>query len=121
VPHRVWPHGHHTKPELPLMYLGLSSQKNDMVVYMLCLFQNEPLREWFEGAWKATGKKLYLEVSGAGCCLRFRKVEELALDVIAETLRRVPARAYLQHCVDMLARLGKRPDGKRLTKVAGGG
>jgi hypothetical protein len=32
VPHAVWPHGHHTRPELPLMYMGLSAQKNDMVV-----------------------------------------------------------------------------------------
>lgn len=56
VPHSVWPHGHHTRPELPLMYMGLSSQKNDMVVYMLCLLHNKPMREWFDTAWKATGK-----------------------------------------------------------------
>lgn len=114
VPHRIWPPGHHTRPELPLMYLGLSSQKNDMVVYMLCLFQNEPLRAWFEQAWQATGKKLFLEVSGAGCCLRFKKLEDLSLDVIAETLRRLPIPEFLEHRVNFLARLGKGPDGQPL-------
>src|SRR6185436_13972843 len=86
VPHSVWPHGHHTNPKLPLMSMGLSSQKNDMVVYMLFLLHNKPEREWFDAAWKATGRKNYLEVTGAGCCLRFTKVEDLSLDVIAEAM-----------------------------------
>lgn len=114
VPHSVWPHGHHTRPELALMYMGLSSQKNDMVVYMLCLLHNQPMREWFDTAWKATGKKLNMEVGGAGCCLRFRKIEELSLDVIGEAMRRLPTRTYLENHVAALARIGKGPDGKPL-------
>ena len=119
VPHRVWPHGHHTNPKLPLMYMGLSSQKNDMVVYMLCLLHNEPEREWFDKAWQATGKKSYLEVTGAGCCLRFKKLEDLSLDVIGEAMRRMPAKKYLEDHVAMLARLGKGPDGKPIKKRGG--
>ncbi len=118
VPHSVWPHGHHTNPKLPLMSMGLSSQKNDMVVYMLFLLHNKPEREWFDAAWKATGKRNYLEVTGAGCCLRFKKLEDLSLDVIAEAMHRMPAKKYLEDHVAMLARLGKRPDGKKLN---GGG
>lgn len=118
VPHSLWPHGHHTKPELPLMYMGLSSQKNDMVVYMLCLLHNEPMREWFTGAWKATGKKLHMEVSGAGCCLRFRKVDELSFDVIGETMERMPVKKFLEDHVATLARLGKGPDGKPIKGAA---
>src|SRR5262245_10310815 len=120
VPHSVWPHGHHTRPELPLMYMGLSSQKNDMVVYMLCLLHNEREREWFDKAWKATGRQNDLEVSGAGCCLRFKKLEELSLEVIGEAMRRMPAKKYLEDHVAMLARIGKGPDGKPLKKSAGG-
>jgi len=119
VPHSVWPHGHHTRPELPLMYMGLSSQKNDMVVYMLSLFQNEPMRAWFEKAWKATGRKSYLEVSGMGCCLRFKNLEDLSLDVIGEAIRRLPVQKYLEDHVAMLARRGKGPDGKPLEKSGG--
>lgn len=119
VPHHVWPHGHHTRPELPLMYMGLSSQKNDMVVYMLCLYQNEPMRAWFDAAWKDTGKKLSMEVSGAGCCLRFKMVEELSLDVIGEAMRRLPVQKYLENHTAALARMGKGPDGKPLKKRGG--
>lgn len=125
VPHSVkggeggWPHGHHTNPKLPLMYMGLSSQKNDMVVYMLFLLHNKPEREWFDKAWKATGKKSHLEVSGAGCCLRFKKVEDLSLDVIAAAMRRMPVKKYLEDHIAMLARIGKGPDGKPLKKSGG--
>jgi hypothetical protein len=123
VPHSGeggWPHGHHTNPKLPLMYMGLSSQKNDMVVYMLFLLHNKPERERFDRAWRATGKKNYLEVSGAGCCLRFKKLADLSLDVIGETMRRMPAKKYLEDHVAMLARLGKGPDGKPIKRGAGG-
>lgn len=120
VPHRVWSHGHHTRPELPLMYMGMSSQKNDMVVYMLFLLHNHPEREWFDRAWKATGRKNHLEVSGAGCCLRFRKLEELSLEVIADAMRRMPMTKYLEDHTGMLARIGKGPDGKPLKKALKG-
>lgn len=116
VPHGVWPHGHHTNPKLPLMYMGLSSQKNDMVVYMLMLLHNKPEREWFDAAWKGTGRKNYLEVSGAGCCLRFKRLEELSLDVIGEAIRRMPVTKYLEDHEAMLARIGKGPDGKAIKK-----
>lgn len=122
VPHAGeggWPHGHHTNPKLPLMYMGLSSQKNDMVVYMLFLLHSRPEREWFDAAWKATGKKSYLEVGGMGCCLRFKKVEDLSLDVIAKAMRRMPVKKYLEDHVAMLARLGRGPDGKPLKRGGG--
>lgn len=116
VPHHIWPHGHHTRPELPLMYMGLSSQKNDMVVYMLCLFRNEPMRARFEKAWKATGKKLTMNIAGMACCLRFKKVKDLALDVIAQTMRSMPVKSYLKDHTAMLAGMGKGPDGKPLKR-----
>ncbi|MCG3136867.1 MAG: hypothetical protein HJJLKODD_00703 [Phycisphaerae bacterium] len=120
VPHSVWPHGTRTRPELPLMYMGLSSQKNDMVVYMLFLYQNERERAWFDKAWKATGKKLHMEVAAMACCLRFKKVEDLSLDVIAEAMRRMPVKKYLEDHIAMLARMGKGPDGQPLMKSGGG-
>lgn len=118
VPHSVWPHGHHTNPKLPLMYMGLSSQKNDMVVYMLLLLHSTPERAWLTKAWEATGRKSRLEVARMGCCLRFTKVEDLALDVIAATIRRMPVQKYLDDHIAMLARLGKAPDGTPLAKSA---
>lgn len=112
VPHSVWPHGHHTKPELPLMYMGLSSQKNDMVVYMLFLKDHPAERAWFEKAWKATGRRSRLEIGGMGCCLRFKRLEDLSLEVVAEAMRRVPVKKYLEHHARVLAKIGKGPAAK---------
>ncbi|MFZ2873740.1 MAG: hypothetical protein WAZ94_04590 [Phycisphaerales bacterium] len=109
VPHSVWPHGHHTKPELPLMYMGLSSQKNDMVVYMLFLKDHKAERAWFEKAWKATGRRSRLEIGGMGCCLRFKRAEDLSLEVVTEAMRRVPVKKYLEHHAAVLAKIGKGP------------
>jgi hypothetical protein len=128
VPHRVWPSGHHTDPNKPLMMCGLSSQKNDMVVYMMNVYGgggkdggggDKALREWFEHAWAKTGKKLYLAGSGgAGCCIRFTKLEDIALDVIGEAVRRTPAKAYVENHLGMLVGRGKAPGGKKV-KVEG--
>lgn len=118
VPHSIWPHGHHTNPALPLMYMGLSSQRNDMVVYMLMLLHNAPEREWFASAWAATGRKSRLEVTGAGCCLRFKRVEDLSLEVIAKAMRRMPVKKYLADHVSVLERLGRAPGGSRAKRGA---
>ncbi|MCW5765133.1 MAG: DUF1801 domain-containing protein [Phycisphaeraceae bacterium] len=107
VPHSVWPRGHHTNPALPLMYMGLSSQKNDMVVYMLFLQHNRAERAWLADAWNAAGMTARLEVGGMGCCLRFKKVEDLALDVIGRAMLRVPVTAYLDNHAAMLERIGR--------------
>jgi len=127
VPQRVWPAGHHTDPKKPLMMCGVSSQKNDMVVYMMNVFGgggglggDKSLREWFEQAWVKAGKKLGMCVDGAGgCCIRFRKLEDIALDVIGEAIRRTPAKVYVENYVKALSSRGHGSDGKNL-KGAGG-
>lgn len=93
VPHRVYPAGYHCNPELPLPFAGLASQKQYMSVYLMtCYAEGTPDEGWFRRAWAATGKKLDM----GKCCIRFKKVEDLALDVIGEAIRRVPTKAYIE-------------------------
>jgi hypothetical protein len=49
-----------------------------------------------------------------GCCIRFTKVEDAALDVIGEAIRRTPAKAYVESYVKLLASTGRGPDGKKI-------
>jgi hypothetical protein len=93
VPHRVFPAGYHCDPKQPLPYAGLASQKGSMSLYMMSLYVGTggENAKWFIGAWAKTGKKLDMGKS----CIRFKKVEDLALDVIAEAFRRVPSKAYI--------------------------
>lgn len=120
VPHRVWPLGYHCDPKKPLMMAALASQKNTLTVYLMSVFDgasgvgtmnNAEERAWFQKAWKDAGKKLTM----GGCCIHFKTVEDAALDVIGEAIRRTPAKVFLDKYLKMLASTGRGPDGKKLT------
>jgi hypothetical protein len=110
VPHRVWPTGYHCDPTKPLMMAALASQKDNLTVYLMSVYGDKAERAWFEKAWKATGKKL----SMGGSCVRFKKLEDAALDVIGAAIRRLPAKAYIETYVKTLAKSGRGGDGKKL-------
>ena len=94
VPHRVYPAGYHCDPKQPLPFAGLASQKNHMSLYLMCNYGDSELSRWFREAWAKTGKKLDMGKS----CVRFKRLDDLALDVIAEAIRRVPAKKYIEYC-----------------------
>ena len=110
VPHRAWPLGYHCDPSKPLMMAALASQKNKLTVYLMSVYSDKKERAWFQKAWAKTGKKLDM----GGCCVRFTKVEDAALDVIGEAIRRTPAKAYVENYVKLLASTGRGPDGKKI-------
>lgn len=91
VPHSLYPKGYHCDPKQPLPFLGLASQKNHMSLYLMCLYQDSQLYRDFEEKWKATGKKLDMGKS----CVRFKKIEDVALDVVAETVSSVPVAEFI--------------------------
>jgi hypothetical protein len=98
VPHRIYPPGYHCDPKQGLSYAGLASQKQHMSIYIMCLYassgagsEGQKLYHWFTDAWKRTGKKLDMGKS----CIRFKKLDDLALDVFGELIRKVPADKYI--------------------------
>lgn len=111
VPHRVYPPGYHCDPRQPLPFICLASQKNYLSLYLGCVYgpeREQPFRE----AWAKTGKKLDMGRS----CVRFRKVDDLALDVIGESIRRVPARAFIKYYELFIKTLRRRPAGNKAAK-----
>jgi hypothetical protein len=93
VPHRIFPAGYHCDPKQPLCFAGLASQKHHMAVYLMCVYGSPEHEKWFRQAWAATGKRLDMGKS----CIRFKKLEDVALDVIGEAIRRVPAKTFIAH------------------------
>lgn len=102
VPHSVYPPGYHCNPKQPLPFAGLASQKGHMSLYLMCLYGDATHEAWFRAEWAKTGKKLDM----GKACIRFKKVEDLALDVLAEAIRRVPVKAYIARYEQMLGRTG---------------
>ena len=100
VPHSVFPAGYHCDPKQRLPYAALAAQKNYFSLHLMGLYISadtdaegeNPETRWFRQAWAASGKKLDL----GKACLRFKKLDDLALDVLAEAFRRLPAQRYIE-------------------------
>ena len=112
VPHRLYPAGYHCKPELPLPFAGLASQKNYMSIYLMCQYGDEGEESWFRAAWKKTGKKLDMGKS----CIRFKRLEDVALEVVGEAIRRMPAKKYLARYESLRAELESAKKTKKRNK-----
>ena len=104
VPHKVYPPGYHCDPKQPLPFAGLASQKNHMAVYLMCSYGSPEQAEWFRKEWAKTGKKLDM----GKACVRFKKLEDLALDVIGQAVARVPAKKYVANYESVIKSTGKR-------------
>lgn len=88
----AYPGGYHCDPSTPLPYAGLASQKNHLALYMMGLYTDPDDVAWFQSAWKATGNRLDMGKS----CVRFRRIEDVPLEVVAEAIRRMPSKRYIQ-------------------------
>ena len=70
----------------PLMLAALASQKNYMAVYLTGIYVSDEARGEFEEAYRATGKRFDVGKS----CVRFRKLDDLPLDLIGDTIASIP-------------------------------
>ena len=101
VPHRVYPAGYHCDPKQPLCFAALASQKNYMSLYIMSIYGEPTDRNWFEREWAKAGKKL-----------ERRQVlhplqdiwKILPSTVVAEAVRRMPAKKYIRYCESALAK-----------------
>jgi hypothetical protein len=91
VPHSLYPAGYHVDPTQPLPFVSLASQKNHMAIYLMATTMKPGEEDWLRAAWARTGKKLDMGKS----CIRFKKLEDVALEVVGEAIRRVPSREYI--------------------------
>jgi hypothetical protein len=103
VPHTLYPAGYHCDPRQPLTYAGVASQKNYMSLYLMCVYGHAATAAWFRSAFAAAGKKLDMGKS----CVRFKKLDDLPLDVIGQAIARVPAKAYIEHYEETLRARGR--------------
>lgn len=89
IPLEVYPS---TYNKHPLTYIALASQKNYLSLYMLGLYTSDEEEKAFRKEYEATGKKLNMGRS----CIRFKKLDDLALDVIAKRIASVSPEKFIQ-------------------------
>lgn len=75
----------------PLVYAALAAQKNHTALYLNCVYASEARTERLKARWAAAGKKLDMGKS----CLRFKRPDDVAEDVLAETIRSIPVDRFI--------------------------
>ena len=75
----------------PLVYAALAAQKNHTALYLNCVYASEARTERLKAAWAAAGKKLDMGKS----CLRLKRPDDVAEDVLAETIRSIPVESFI--------------------------
>jgi len=90
VPLQRFPDTHNGRP---LGLAALASQKQYMSLYLNTVYGDPQLAEWFTTRYAESGKRLNMGKS----CLRFRSLDDLPLDIIGETIAKVPLDQYVAH------------------------
>ena len=86
VPHSRYPGGYHVNPELPLPFLNLASQKNYIALYHSGVYADAELLEWFKAEYPKHAKS---RLDMGKSCLRFKKIDDIPYDLIAELLQKI--------------------------------
>ena len=89
VPLETYPDTYNGKP---LMFAALAAQKRHLALYLTNVAFVKGGEEAFKTKYLATGKKLDMGRS----CLRFKNADDLATDVIAESISSMPVDEFLR-------------------------
>ena len=76
----------------PLAYAGLAAQKNSNSLYLNCVYASKVQTERLKKAFAVAGKKLDMGKS----CIRFKKVDDLALEAIREEIASTTPDEYIR-------------------------
>jgi len=94
----------------PLTLAALGAHTKLMTLYLMTVYSDPKVRREFQIAYKKTGKKLDM----GGCCVHFKKLDDLPLDVVGDTIARVGVDEYVERYET--SRTKKNP--KKKTKKA---
>lgn len=93
VPHSIYPKGYHCKPELPLPFANIASQKNFIAFYHMGLYANPDLFKWFVTEFpKHSTAKLDMGKS----CVRFKKTSDIPFKLIGELMKKISVKDWIQ-------------------------
>src|SRR5258707_10603075 len=81
----------------------LRSPRRSRAWCCICFYGHPTLSTWFTSEYKKSGKKLDM---GKGC-VRFKKLDDLALNVVGETVARVSVEEHIANYRAARALLGK--------------
>jgi len=106
VPHTLYPAGYHCKPEEPLPFAGLASQKGSINFYHMGIYSDAVLLDWFVNEYpKHSKQKLDMGKS----CVRFKKMDDIPYALIGELMTKMSAEDWIRKYEEnLLPKKGKK-------------
>jgi hypothetical protein len=89
VPMKVLPDTYNGQP---LCYAAIAAQKNYYSLYLMSAYGDAKQAKWMESEFRKRGKKFDMGKS----CLRFKTLDDLPLDVVAEAIASTPMDVYVE-------------------------
>ena len=93
VPHSIYPKGYHAKPELPLPFINIASQKNFIGVYHMGIYADPKLLDWFTTEYP---KHCKLKLDMGKSCIRFKKPDQIPFELIGELASKVSVDEWVE-------------------------
>lgn len=93
VPHSVYPGGYHCKPEEPLPFLSVASQKNFIALYHMGVYATPEVMEWFIAEWP-NHVKTKLDMGKS--CIRFKKMDQIPYELIGELMTKISCKDWVE-------------------------
>jgi len=93
VPHSVYPDGYHCDPKTPLPFMSFASQKNSVNLYHSGIYAIPKIHDWFVNEYPKHNKR---KLDMGKSCIRFKKVDEIPFDLIAELCGKLTTDEWIQ-------------------------
>ena len=93
VPHTVYPEGYHCKPEEPLPFAGIASQKHSINFYHMGLYTDPDLLDWFVSEYPKHNKR---KLDMGKSCVRFKSIDALPYELIGQLMRKMTAKQWIE-------------------------
>ncbi len=93
IPHSSYPDGYHCDPKLPVPFINIASQKNFVALYHSGIYAKKELLDWFVQEYP---KHCKYKLDMGKSCVRFKKMEDIPYDLIAELCKKMTPKEYLE-------------------------
>lgn len=93
VPHSIYPAGYHVTPSLPLPFINIASQKNNISLYHSGVYSSPELLDWFVSEYP---KHVKTKLDMGKSCIRFKKMENIPYDLIGELVSKLSVEDWVK-------------------------
>ena len=93
VPHSLYPAGYHCKPEDPLPFMSVASQRNFIAIYHMGVYADKTLLKWLTAQHSKHSKK---KLDMGKSCLRYQKTEDIPFKLIGELASKITPQKWIE-------------------------